>query len=101
MLTKLTKIDTNIYELSINSTTIKFKINDKRAVNIENKDMSADNVIFIKESYPTPDDESVSIIGHAYQYDNGKMIDDWLVAVDILDTNIDLVKAKGILAVNV
>ena len=97
----LTKLDKNLYELSINDTTIKFKINDKREVNIENKDMSIDNVIFIKESYPTPDDEPVSIIGHAYQYDNGKMIDDWLVDVDILDTNIDLVKAKGILEVNV
>lgn len=97
----LTKLDKNLYELSINGTTVKFKINDNREVNIENKDMSIDNVIFIKESYPTPDNELVSIIGHAYQYDNGKMIDDWLVDADILDTNIDLVKAKGILEVNV
>ena len=56
-------------------------------------DMSKDNVIFISEIYPTPEDDiKYAVIGNAYRYekqDSGmKCIDNCLVCATILRTNI-------------
>jgi hypothetical protein len=55
--------------------------------------MSKDNVIFIPEIYPTPEDDiKCAVIGNAYRYEKQesgmKCIDNCLVGATILRTNI-------------
>ena len=57
-------------------------------INIANTDMSRDNIIFMKELYPIPQ-ENIVVIGTAYRYDYFVCIEDSLVDVEIIDSNID------------
>lgn len=62
----------------------------------KSQDLSEDNVIFYPNTYPTPDEDD-AIIGNVYQYKDKKCIENGLVSVHIISTNLPYNNAKGII----
>lgn len=88
---RISNIQHNIYKLYLNDLFIILKVNhsfsDNVEINIINKDISKDNIIFISKLYPsTPNDPIV--IGNAYRYKNNKCIEESLIDVEIIESNI-------------
>lgn len=88
----ISNIQPNIYKLSLNDLFIILKVNhsfsDNVDINIINRDMSKDNIIFINKIYPSTPNDTFIIIGNAYRYKNNKCIEESLIDVEIIDSNI-------------
>ena len=94
----LTKINKNHYKITRDDEYIEFELNSELDGEIVfNNDMSDDFIIFIAKTYPTPNEDSEPTIGDVYKYDNKKCISHSLVNANILETNLNKIKAKFIL----
>ena len=89
---RLTKED-----LFIEFTVDGFSCDDEILIStVQMPHMSTDNVIFLNELFPTPDDDPHPVIGKAYKYDptRTKCIDKTFVLANIIDTNMNIFAAK-------
>lgn len=75
------------------SDYVKFRVDDVfegKDILVNSFDMSNDGVIFIPDkSFPTPDEDLGCIIGRARLYEQNKFIEEKLVGVTIIDSNLD------------
>ena len=99
---ELTNIRKNYYSLKNENNCIMFKIthdfDNDWTINIKDRNMSSDNVIFINKIFPTPEKDLTAIIGTAYLYDNKICIAESLVSATVISsTNMSLTKAKDII----
>ena len=94
----ITKLNKNNYKIYRDTEYIEFELNsDLNGEIIFGNNMSDDDIIFIAKTYPTLDTDFEAVIGDAYKYDNRKCIKKSLVGANILNTNMNLAKAKFIL----
>jgi hypothetical protein len=94
---KLEKINKNLYKLTLDDNYVEFTIShdfsSDVAINLYNKNMSEDKVIFFNDAYETPQNQSVAIIGRAYLYnENGICVEESLVDATPINTNCDFPK---------
>lgn len=93
------KIKKNTYKLSLNELYIVIHVTSTFEqdydINILNKDMSEDNIIFMNNCYPTAPEDLFAVIGNAYLYKGPICMDSSLVTANIVDTNCTMTNAKN------
>lgn len=94
---KLENINKNQYKITLNDNYVEFTISHTFSsdvdINLHNKNMSKDGVIFFNDAYETPQNQPVAIIGRAYLYnDKGICVEESLVDATPLNTNCEFPK---------
>lgn len=89
----IVSLDNNVFRITQNDRYVEFKAIYDKAINLNSKNMSKDGVVFISQSYPTPEDDTEAVVGKALEYKDGICIQDKLISVSILKSNINNPKA--------
>ena len=83
---EIKKINKNLYNFVLDDKYIDVRVNHifikDVEINILNMDMSKDNVIFIKNVYPTEPTDNFVVIGEAYLYEDKICIGKSLIDVE-------------------